>query len=223
MIELNSLNSGSEREREYLETSAIVLAGGRSRRLGYNKVMKTVGSKSLLEQVVSCVDSISGEIVIVAAEERLVPRLSGYPNLRVVTDIYPGKGPLGGIYTGLKVSATFRNLVVAADMPFLNQVLLRYMLGLANGVELVAPRVGGQVEPLHAIYTRDCLVQIEQMLNEGELGVHKLFSRVKVRYVDEDEIKRFDPTQLSFFNVNTDSDLQIARELFKGSRDNAQR
>jgi molybdopterin-guanine dinucleotide biosynthesis protein A len=184
--------------------------------------MKAVGSKSLLEQVVSCVTSLCDEIVIVAAKERLVPRLSGYPNMRVVTDIYPGTGPVGGIYTGLKVSAAFRNLVVAADMPFLNQELLRYMIGLANGVDLVAPKVGGQVEPLHAVYTQGCLVQIEQMLSEGELGVHKLFPRVNVRYVDEDEIKRFDPTQSSFFNVNTDSDLQIAREIL-GSRDNAQR
>jgi len=203
-----------------LETSAIVLAGGRSRRLGDNKVMKTVGSKSLLEQVVSCVVSLSDEIVIVAAEERLVLPLTGYPNLRVVTDIYPGKGPLGGIYTGLKVSAAFRNLVVAADMPFLNKALLRYMLGLANGVDLVAPRIGDQVEPLHAVYTRSCLAQIEQMLSEGELGVHRLFPRVNVRYVDEDEIKRFDPTQLSFFNVNTESDLEVAREMASRSGDN---
>ncbi|UCB42713.1 MAG: molybdenum cofactor guanylyltransferase [Dehalococcoidales bacterium] len=221
MIELDSLNSGSERgKREYLETSVIVLAGGRSRRLGDNKVMKTVGSKTLLEQVVFCVVSLSDEVIIVAAEERLVPQLTGYPNLRVVTDIYPGKGPLGGIYTGLKVSSAFCNLVVAADMPFLNQALLRYMLGLANGVDLVAPRVGGQVEPLHAVYTRGCLVQIEQMLNEGELGVHKLFPRVNVRYIDEEEIKRFDPTQSSFFNVNTGSDLQIAREIASKRRDN---
>jgi len=182
--------------------------------------MKTVGSKSLLEQVVSCVVSLSDEIVIVAAEERLVLPLTGYPNLRVVTDIYPGKGPLGGIYTGLKVSAAFRNLVVAADMPFLNKALLRYMLGLANGVDLVAPRIGDQVEPLHAVYTRSCLAQIEQMLSEGELGVHRLFPRVNVRYVDEDEIKRFDPTQLSFFNVNTESDLEVAREMASRSGDN---
>ncbi len=220
VIELNSLNSGSERgEREYLKASAIILAGGRSRRLGNNKVMKTLGSRSLLEQVLSCVASLTDKIIIVTAEERLVSGVTGYSNLRVVTDIYPGKGPLGGIYTGMKVSATFLNLVVAADMPFLNRALLSYMLGLANDVDLVAPRVGGQVEPLHAVYARSCLAQIEQMLKEGELGVHKLFSRVNVRYVDEDEIKRFDPEQRSFFNVNTEGDLRIAREIANRSRD----
>jgi len=196
-----------------LETSAIVLAGGRSRRLGDNKIMKTLGSASLLEQVVSSVGSISNEILIVAAEERLVPKLTGYPNLRVVTDIYPGKGPLGGIYTGLKVSATFLNLVVAADMPFLNKALLRYMLELVNGVDLVIPRVGGQVEPLHAVYTQDCIAAIEQMMKEGELGVHNLCSRINVRYVEADEIARFDPEQRSFFNINTEGDLTMAREI----------
>jgi molybdopterin-guanine dinucleotide biosynthesis protein A len=221
VIELNSLNSGSERgEREYLKASAIVLAGGRSRRLGDNKVMKTLGSKNLLEQVLSCVASLTDEIIIVTAEERLVPGVTGYSDLRVVTDIYPGKGPLGGIYTGLKVSANFLNLVVAADMPFLNRALLSYMLGLANDVDLVAPRVGSQVEPLHAVYTKGCIAAIEKMLKEGELGVHKLFPRVNVRYVDEDEIRRFDPEQRSFFNINTEGDLQMAREIANRNKDN---
>ena len=143
-----------------MKTSAIILAGGRSRRLGDNKLMKTVGSRSLLEEVVACVDSLSDEIIVVTAEEQLIPRLASYPDLRVVTDIYPGKGPLIGIYTGLKVSAAFLNLVVAADMPFLNQPLLRYMLEVVDGVDLVVPRIGGQVEPLHAVYTAGCIAAI---------------------------------------------------------------
>jgi molybdopterin-guanine dinucleotide biosynthesis protein A len=182
--------------------------------------MKTVGSKSLLEQVVACVDSLSDEIIIVTAEEQLVPRLTGYSDLRVVADIYPGKGPLVGIYTGLKASASFCNLVVAADMPFLNQALLRYMLEMVNGFDLVTPRIGGQVEPLHAVYTQGCVAAIEKMMEEGELGVHKLCSRVNVRYVEADEITRFDPEQRSFFNINTEGDLQAAREMASRSKDN---
>jgi len=212
---------GSERGKQGdLETSAIILAGGKSLRLGYNKVLEIVGNKSLLEGVISRVASLSREIIVVATEEQVIPQFTDYPDLQIVTDIYPGKGPLGGIYTGLKTSTSPCNLVVAADMPFLNKELLVYMLGLVDGVDLVAPRVGGQVEPLHAVYMQSCLLMIEKMMKEGELGVHKLFSRLNVRYVEVDEISRFDPEQRSFFNVNTEGDLRLARELVVRVRDN---
>jgi molybdopterin-guanine dinucleotide biosynthesis protein A len=203
-----------------LEASAIVLAGGQSQRLGYNKILEIVGDRSLLEQVISCVASLSDEIIVVAAEGQIIPRFEDYPDMRVMTDIYPGKGPLGGIYTGLKNSTSYCNLVVAADMPFLNCALMDYMLDLVDGVDLVAPRVSGQIEPLHAVYMRSCLSAIEKMIKEGVLGVHKLFSRVNVRYVEAAEIARFDPEQRSFFNINTDNDLQIAREIASRSHDN---
>ena len=203
-----------------METSAIILAGGRSLRLGYNKVLEMVGNRSLLELVISCVASLSSEIIVVTTEEQMIPKFEDYPDMHVVTDIYPGKGPLGGIYTGLKTSTSTCNLVVAADMPFLNRALLDYMLGMVDGVDLVAPRIEGQVEPLHAVYMRGCLAAIEKMMKEGVLGVHKLFSRVHVRYIEADEIARFDPEQRSLFNINTEGDLQMARKITSRNRNN---
>ena len=203
-----------------METSAIILAGGQSLRLGYNKVLEIIGDQSLLEHVISRVASLSSQIIVVATEKQVIPQSKEYPDVQVVTDIYPGKGPLGGIYTGLKTSTSTCNLVVAADMPFLNRDLLSYMLGLADGVGLVAPRVEGQIEPLHAVYMQECVSVIEKMMKEGVLGVHKLFSRVNVRYVEVDEIARFDPEQRSFFNINTEGDLQIARKIASRNTDN---
>ena len=201
-------------------TGAIVLAGGKSLRLGYNKVLETLGSRSLLEHVISRIAPLGSGIIVVATEEQVIPQFEDYPNLQVVTDIYPSKGPLGGIYTGLKTSSSDCNLVVAADMPFLNRSLLEYMLGLTDGFDLVAPRVEGQVEPLHAVYMRSCLTTIEKMMKEGVLGVHRLFPRVNVRYLEVEEIARFDPEQRSFFNINTEGDLQIARKITGGDREN---
>lgn len=203
-----------------METSGIILAGGKSLRLRQNKMLEAVGHRSLLEQVISRIASLSSEIIVVTAEGQLIPQYKEYPDIKVVTDIYPDKGPLCGIYTGLKISTSVCNLVVAADMPFLNRALLDYMLGLVDGVDLVAPRVAGQIEPLHAIYNKDCLVAIEKMMKEGVLSVHKLISRVKVRYVEANEITRFDPEQRSFFNINTEDDLQLAREIVGRSRGN---
>ncbi|MCL0094873.1 molybdenum cofactor guanylyltransferase, partial [Dehalococcoidales bacterium] len=135
--------------------------------------------------------------------------------LRTVTDTYPDKGPLGGIYTGLAISDSLYNLVVACDMPFLNQALLRYMLQLSVDVDLVVPRLGDMVEPLHAVYSKTCLAPIKYLLKQSNLRVTDLFTLVRVRYVETEEINRFDPKHLSFFNINTQADLEIARELAK--------
>ena len=203
-----------------LEMSCIVLAGGKSLRLARDKLLETVGNKSLLERVVSSVSSFSSEIIIVTAGEQTVRQFADYPKLRVVTDIYPGKGPLGGIHAGVVASTSFRNLVVASDMPFLNKALLRYMIQLSANSDLVVPRVGNLADPLHAVYTKSCLAPIEYMLKQGKLSVLDLFSLVRVRYVEAKEIDRFDPKHLSFFNVNTEADLEMARELAGGGMSN---
>jgi len=201
---------------ERLDVTSIVLAGGRSMRLGYDKVLQAVGDRSLLEKVLDTVAGLSRSIVVVAAEGRAIPELKEYPGVRVVTDLYSGRGPLVGIYTGLLASTTFRNLVVASDMPFLNEGLLRYMVSLSDGYDAVTLRIGDKLEPLHAVYTRACLGPIERMLEEGELGVHRLLLRIRVRYVVEEEMERFDPERLSLFNVNTERDLRMARDILAG-------
>ena len=199
-----------------LDTSCIILAGGKGLRLGYDKVVETVGNKSLLEQVISCVDSFCNEIIVVTAAERTIPQPASYPNLRIVNDAFPGKGPLVGIYTGLAIAKHPHSLVVACDMPFLNQALLRYMIQLAAKFDLIVPRMGNMVEPLHAVYSKSCLAAIERMIEQDNLSVNELFRLVRVRYVETEEIDRFDPNHLTFFNVNTKADLAKARKLARG-------
>lgn len=199
-----------------MDTSCIVLAGGKGLRLGRNKVLEIVGDRSVLNQVISCVSSLCSETIIVTTREQAIPQSISSLQFRVVTDIFPGKGTLGGIYTGLVASNSFYNLVVACDMPFLNQSLLRYMLELSTGADIVVPRVGKQFEPLHAIYAKSCLAPMEDMIKQDNLIIYKLYSSVKVRYVEAEEIARFDPEHLSFFNINTEADLKKAREITRG-------
>jgi molybdopterin-guanine dinucleotide biosynthesis protein A len=196
-----------------VETSVIVLAGGASRRLGHDKLGERVGGDSLLADVVEKVAPLGDEVVVVTKSGDASLPLPPSADVRVVGDLLPGKGPLVGIYTGLKASRFPRSLVVAADMPFLSQDLLRHMIALAVGVDAVTPRVGGMVEPLHSVYGNACLTPIEEMLDRGELSVYSLFPRIRVRYVETDEIARYDPERLSFFNINTPEDLERAREL----------
>ena len=187
-------------------------------RLGHDKALETVGDRSLIECVVSNLSLFDSDVILVTAKEQSFPQFTGYPKLRIVTDTYPGKGPLGGIYTGLAASDSFHNLVVACDMPLLNQALLRYMIQVSADFDLVVPRVDDMVEPLHAVYSKGCLAPIGCLLEQGNLRVSELFTLVRVRYVETEEINRFDPEHLSFFNINTEADLEMARELVAGDK-----
>lgn len=200
-----------------MDTSCIILAGGKSIRLGHDKVLEKVGSVSLLEQVISRIDSLSTEIIIVTAEERTLPQLTERTKTKVVSDIYPGIGSLGGIYTGLVTSNSYHNLVVAVDMPFLNQPLLRYMLEVSDGFDFILPRINTFFEPLHAIYSKYCIEPIEFLIKQRRKVIIELFDHVKVRYIEAEEIDKFDPQHLSFFNINTRADLERAKRIAEGA------
>lgn len=209
------ISIGGESREANLEIGCIVVAGGKGSRLGRDKVKVTVGSKSLLERVLDVIGFFNQEVVIVTSGKESFHWLTNYPGHREVADIYPSGGPLVGIFTGLTASRWQYNLVVACDMPFLNRAFLNYMIHLKDGFDLVIPRVGDKVEPLHAVYSKSCLAAIEDMIKQNKLSTYELPSRVKVRYVESDEIDRFDPRHLSFFNVNTKADLDMARELVR--------
>ena len=202
-----------------MDISCIILAGGKSLRLGHDKITEKVGNTTLLEKVISRIDSLSKDIVIVTAEERNFTEFADNPKAKTVSDIFPGRGSLGGIYTGLIKSESFYNLVIAADMPFLNRDLLAYMTEVANGFDFVIPRIGTFFEPLHSIYSKNCISPIEIMINKNRRVIIELFDFVKVRYVETEEIDRFDPEHMSFFNVNTMEDLELARKIADGAKE----
>jgi molybdopterin-guanine dinucleotide biosynthesis protein A len=200
-----------------LDISCIILAGGKSVRFGHDKVSEKIGKTSLIEQVISRIDLLSKEIVIVTAKERSFAQLANHPKIQIVSDIFPGQGSLGGIYTGLVKSNSFYNLVVAADMPFLNQPLLRYMVEVADGFDFVLPHINDWFEPLHAVYSKNCIAPIKSILEQGKKVIVELFNYVKVRYVEAGEVDRFDPRHLSFFNINTREDLEKAKKIAGGA------
>ncbi len=193
-----------------VSASAIVLAGGASRRLGRDKSRELVGGVPLLQRVVDAVAPLASEVILSVAPDSTQEAFRG---ARLARDLRPGSGVLGGIHAGLEASRTPYSLVVACDMPFLNKALLRYVLSLAPGYDLVLPRPGGLTEPAHAVYSRECIPHIARLLEEGQRRIATLFPLVRVRYVEDDEVDRFDQERLSFFNVNTEADLARAREV----------
>lgn len=190
--------------------TSIVLAGGKGKRLG-DKLSKTIGGRSLLQRVIDSLGLLSEEILVVIAQGQSQPAVA----IKAVVDLYPGGGALGGIYTGLVTSRSLSSLVTAGDMPFLNPFLLRYLIQLSPGFDVVIPRIGGKLEPLHAIYSKNCLAPIQQRIEQGDLKIGGFLEQVRVRYVEEAEIDKVDPKHLSFFNINTLADLRRARAMWK--------
>ena len=193
--------------------SGVVLAGGRSRRLGRDKAVELLGGQPMIRRVLERVAGLTAENIVVVADRARGEALPLLDDTRVVPDAYPGMGSLGGIFSGLAAAGNEWAMVTACDMPFLNPDLLDYLLSLRQGVDVVAPVVEGRPEPTHALYSRECLPFIEERLRAEELKITGFYDRVRVRYVAEDEIRRFDPELLSFFNVNSPRDLERARAL----------
>lgn len=195
--------------------SSVILAGGHSSRLGRDKAFLEVKGQALIERIIYRLEQVSEEPIIVAND---VDQYEDFEAI-VVNDVYPGKGALGGIYSGVRRASNSHSLVVACDMPFLNVSLLRYMRGLATPQDVVIPRVGQSTEALHAIYSKNCLPFIERQLLEGDLRIIHFLPHVRVRYVEREEIEIYDPAHLSFFNINSEADLEKAREIWSHERE----
>jgi molybdenum cofactor guanylyltransferase len=197
--------------------TGVILAGGKSTRIGASKPQLKIGKGHLIDRVVDTLSQFTSSILIVTTEDQVSLAESAAPGARRVQDIYPGKGPLGGIYTGLMYAETSYSLVVGCDMPFLNGGLIRYLIDGASGFAAVAPKIGWMIQPLHAIYSKSCMPSIEALLRENQLQIIKLFDLVNTRFVAEKEIDRFDPDYLSFLNINTEDDL-LKAEVLIGAR-----
>jgi molybdenum cofactor guanylyltransferase len=188
--------------------SAAVLAGGKAVRMGTDKALIAVDGRTLLAAAVATLSALSDDVHVIGRE-----RAAGIATATFVPDLRPGAGALGGIYTALTVARYSRCLVVACDMPFLNANLLTYLADLSANYDVVIPKLGAFLEPLHAVYADTCLPHIESLLDRGVLRILDFFDRVRVRYVDVSEMSRLGDVVLSAFNVNTPEQLEQARGL----------
>lgn len=203
--------------------SAVVLAGGRSSRLGADKRRLRLwgeGGPTLLEHTVALAASLCPEVVVVLNDPHDWPDLPA----RLVGDRYPGGGALGGIASGLEAAAAEHALVLACDMPLLSRPLLAAMLARPRDYDALVPRSptpgatrsGLDAEPLHAIYGKACLGPMRAAVEGGRRQVAALLAAVRVVYVERDEIRRHDPDGRSFLNINTVAQMADARRLLAG-------
>jgi molybdopterin-guanine dinucleotide biosynthesis protein A len=201
--------------------SGLVVAGGKSVRLGADKRRLRLWGEAgptLLEHTVHLMQAHCDEVIVVLNDAAAWPDLQA----RVVPDVFPGGGSLGGIYSGIAAASYPYAFAVAADMPLLNPDLIQWMLKEPRDYDVLIPRLSaGQarnrlgVESLHAIYSAACREPIRRQLEAGNPQVIGFFPQVRVRIVEPEIVSRFDPQGVAFKNVNTPDELEEAQELVK--------
>jgi molybdopterin-guanine dinucleotide biosynthesis protein A len=195
-----------ERPGSATGATAIVLAGGRSSRMGTPKALLPFDGEPLVAHVVTTLGRLFPEVVVVAAPGQTLPAMP----VRLVRDEVEHQGPVAGIYYGLRAARGDVGFVASCDSAFLNVDLISHLVSEAPGNDVVVPHWQDRYQPLHAVYRRSVLPLLAEQLARGELRPVHLFDRVRTRRVDEEEIRRFDPDGSSFFNMNTPADYAEA-------------
>ena len=193
------------------EVTGIILAGGKSRRMGEDKRYLVVGEQTILERGLGVIRSIFQEVLVVIAQDSPPLRVDA----KVVRDLLPDCGSLGGLYTGLMQATTPWIFVVACDMPFLDQAVIGQFTSRRATADIVMAKLDARLHPMHALYGKRCLPALEQMIQARQLKIQEIVSQpsLRVQYVTEAELLTIDPSWRSFQNVNTPSDLEAARSM----------
>lgn len=174
--------------------------------MGTPKALLLFDDEPLIVHVVATLRPLFDEVVIVAAPGQDLPSMP----VTLVRDDVAYQGPVGGIYYGLRAGGGEVSFVTACDSAFLSPRLISHLLSQSSQHDVVVPHWQGRFQPLHAVYRRNVLPLLKGQLARGELRPVYLFEKVRTRRIDEDEIRRFDPEGLSFFNMNTPEDYAEA-------------
>jgi molybdopterin-guanine dinucleotide biosynthesis protein A len=195
-------------------SSAIILAGGKSSRMGRPKALLPFGGEPLIAHIVRSLKQLFRDIVIVASPDQILPALP----VTLVRDEIAYRGPVSGIYYGLGAAEGSVSFVGSCDMPFLNLSLISHLLAQIADHDVVVPHWNGRYQPLFAVYRNHVAPLLKGQLERGELRPITLLNRVRTRVVDEGEVRRFDSEGLSFLNMNTPADYEAALQRWRHLR-----
>lgn len=204
-----------DKEQTAVNASAVILAGGKSSRMGQAKALLPFGHEPLISHIVGALKRHFDDIVIVAAPQDEFPPLPA----RVVRDEIPYQGPVGGIYYGLRAVRGEVCFVTSCDAPFLDPRLVERLVSLIVDYDVVVPHWEDRYQPLHAVYRKRVSPILQKQLAQGKLRFTLLYDQVRTLVVAAEEIRAIDPLGLSFVNLNTWEDYQRALQLWRERRE----
>lgn len=181
--------------------TAVILAGGKSTRMGFDKQFLKIDQKRLMDSLVEELSEIFEEIIVISNK----PEEYIDVNYKVEKDIIPNRGPLSGIHSGLKNGKSEYIYFIACDMPNINLDYIQYMMGEIENLDIQAciTEYGEHMETLNAFYSKDIIEQIENNLSKGKRSIKYLLYDLKVHYIQEEKAREFSPNWEMFINLNT--------------------
>lgn len=187
--------------------TAVILAGGKSTRMGFDKQFLRINEKRLMDSLVDKLNEIFDEIIVISNK----PEEYGDVNYRVKEDIIPGKGPLSGIHSGLINGNSEYIYFTACDMPNINIDYIGYMMEEIKDLDVHAcvTQIGNHIEPLNSFYSKGIVEGIEKYLSKDRKSIKHLLSDLQVYYVKEEKARKFSPNWEMFINLNTEEQLKV--------------
>lgn len=195
----------------YNDITGVILAGGKSSRMGVDKSFLKIGNQTIIERILELMQSIFSEVIIITNTQEDYD----YLNLPVFEDIYKWKGPLAGIHSALKHSSTEKNFVISCDVPLMSKEMIEYIINYDTDKPIVFCEAAGYHQPLVGVYSKIVLDEIEIFLAKNKTG-DKSFHK----FLNNAEAEIIDPTSLTFyknelfFNVNRPEDFEEIKKYF---------
>lgn len=197
---------GAEATRKNQERSitGVILAGGNSKRMGRNKALLDMGGITLIEKTYQTMAKLFAEVILITN----TPDEYTFLNCRYQADIYPGIGSISGLHTALSTSYTDRIFIVPCDMPFLSPALISLICQTEKTYDAVVPFSRQGMEPLHALYHRRCLPQLEQAIVGGDKKITNFLQNIWTYFLPVSAYRHIPDTEYAFRNVNHPEDYE---------------
>lgn len=188
--------------------TAVILVGGKSRRMGQDKAFLPVGGLPVIERIIQALQGCFKQLLLVGDRPE---RFAQY-HLPVLPDSYPGSS-LGGLYTGLQHAETDRIFVTSCDIPFPNPDLIQRVCADTETYDAVIPATQGGLEPLFALYHKSCLPAMQAALEAGNFRITALLQQLQIKTIAPEQLGQIDATGRSLLNINTPDEYAACKEL----------
>jgi molybdopterin-guanine dinucleotide biosynthesis protein A len=188
--------------------TGIILSGGKSIRMGENKAFIEIEGIPIIQRIYNVFKNMFSEIIIVTDRKDLFLDFDA----TIYSDLIPNSGVLGGLYTGLFFSSFLHSFCVACDMPFLQKPVITYLTQQINDYDVIVPRTHDGLQPLHAIYSKNCITPIKNTIDRNHYKLVDIYPLIKMKIIEEQEFIALDPNRRSFININTPEELRLARK-----------
>ena len=183
--------------------TCCIIAGGTSGRFGSDKSLYVLNGKPMISHTYDVVKKIFDEIYIIAPDGEKFSFLDA----KIIPDIIPKLGPIGGIYTAVESIDTERVFIFPCDMPFLNSEFIEYMTTIPDIYDIIVPEINGMYQPLHAIYSKRCINNIKKNIELKDYRMSGFYEGLNIKKINEKEIANYDDPIKMFKNINFKEEL----------------